>query len=329
MIEVNKVAAVKLRQKLEAIEPTEPIKPPSFAAEKNGDLPRYIIYESKDGRKDAVLDNAPSQANRIEPLFVGSELIPEVTVDVGSKTVSITELGHRSCDAAVRFSTGAEEITNALKAYVAGNAEPLAKLAPLDILFGSWDSRPGGSGAKLTRLIRSVIRATDVSAPIEKLGQYRTSVSKEPFNEFSDKQLSGQGILDCPVSGTSDGVLVLGELYRSAELNVRGIRRLRGESLQNYILGLGLFALTAPAALNLREGCNLVAVETKTELVNENGTRTEFNLTHDDALAFARKAAKAFGVGQARHFAYNPKLAIEALQGKKETGKKKSIAAAS
>lgn len=327
MIDINKVAAVKLRQKLEPIDPSEPIKPPSFAGEQNGDPPRYIIYEAKDGRKDAVLDNAPSQANRIEPLFVGSGLIPEVTVNVGNQTVSITELGHRSCDAALRFSSGGQEIINALKAYVAGNAEPLAKLAPLDILFGSWDSRPGGSGAKLTRLIRSVIRATDVSEPIQKLGQYRTSLAKEPFTEFSDKQLSAQGILDCPVSGTPDGVLVQGEIYRSAELNVRGIRRLSGEALQNYMLGLGLFALTAPAALDLREGCNLIAVEMKTELVNEDGTRMQLKLTHNDALAFARKASEVFGVGPARHFVYDTKIAVETLKDK--ASKKKSVAAAS
>jgi CRISPR-associated protein Csb1 len=327
MFDLYKVAAVKLRQKLEPIDPTEPIKPPSFAAETNNgeSKPRYIIYEARDGRKDVVIDTAPSQANRIEPLFIGSGLIPEVTVEVDTKTVNIAELGHRSCDAAVRFSTGAQEITHALKAYQAGDAEPLAKLAPLDLLFGSWDSRD--SRTKLTRLIRSVIRATDVSEPIQKLGQYRTSVSKEPFLEFRDKQLSEQGILDCPVSGTLDGVLVRGEMYRSAELNVRGIRRLRGESLQNYILGLGLFALTAPVALDLREGCNVIVIDTKTELVNEDGTRTEFKLTHEDAITFAQKAAKEFGVGQARHFVYDPKIAIEAIKAKKESGKGKQAKA--
>src|SRR5690242_2368019 len=109
MFDINKVAAVKLRQKLEPIDPTEPLKPPSFAGDKNG-VPRYIIYPSIDGRKDAVLDNAPSQANRIEPLFAASGLIPEVTVEIDGKQVSITELGHRSADAAIRFSTGAGEI---------------------------------------------------------------------------------------------------------------------------------------------------------------------------------------------------------------------------
>ena len=326
MFDMAKVAAVKLRQKLEPIDPTEPIKPPTFAGENKGES-QYIIYEVKEGRRDAVLDTVPSQANRIEPLFTGSGLIPEVTVEVDSKTVSIADLGHRSCDAAIRYSTGAAEVAVALQLYQSGDATPLAKLAPLDLLFGSWDSRE--SRTKITRLIRSVIRATDISHPIEKRGQYRTSVSKEPFStSFDDKQLSAIGVLDCPVSGVLDGVLVGGEIYRSAELNVRGIRRLGDQLLQNYILGLGLFALTAPIALDLREGCNLVVVESRAELVNEDGTRTEFPLTHDQALAFAANAAEKFGVGERKHFVYDPKFAIEVLKGKAENGKGKRAKAA-
>src|SRR5215831_6433252 len=152
MFDISKVAAVKLRQKLEPIDLTEPIKPPTFAGNEEA-ASRYIVYEAKDGRTDAVLDTVPSQANRIEPLFAGSGLIPDVTVQIDGKTVSITDLGHRSCDAAVRFSTGAQEITTALNAYRDGDATPLAKLAPLDLVFGSWDSRD--SRTKLTRLIRS------------------------------------------------------------------------------------------------------------------------------------------------------------------------------
>ena len=319
MFDIANLAAVKLRQRLEPIDPAEPIKPPTFAGD-DETASRYIVYEAKDGRTDAVLDTVPSQANRIEPMFAGSGLIPEVTVDVEGKKVSITQLGHRSCDAAIRFSTGAAEIAAVLKAYQGGDAVPLAKLAPLDLLFGSWDSRD--SRTKLTRLIRSVIRATDVSAPVQKLGQYRTSVSKEPFlGEYTDKQLSAQGILDCPVSGTLDGVVVQGEIYRSAVLNVRGIRRLGTQQLQNYILGLGLFALTVPMALDLREGCNLVVVDAHAELVNEDGTRTEISLSHDEARKFAAKAANEFGVGEPRHFVYDPKVAIEVLKGKQENPK--------
>src|SRR5215469_3320730 len=110
MIDLNKVAAIKLTQKLEPISPSEPIKPPTFAPSKNDPKPQYITYMSKNGRRDAILDTVPSQANRIEPEFVGTGLIPDVTFNVEGKTVSITKLGHRGCDAAARFSTGAAEI---------------------------------------------------------------------------------------------------------------------------------------------------------------------------------------------------------------------------
>src|SRR5262249_6105805 len=124
MIDISKVAAVKLTQKLEPVSQNEPIKPPTFAGQ-DGE-PQYVMYQTKDGRRDVVLDNAPSQANRVEPMFAGTGLIPELTFEVDGKTVSITELGHRSCDAAARFSTGAQHINNALLAYQNGNAEPLA-----------------------------------------------------------------------------------------------------------------------------------------------------------------------------------------------------------
>lgn len=338
MIDIAVNAAIKLRQKLEAIDADEPVKPPTFAGKERGES-LYILYQSRDSRWDAVLDNAPSQANRIEPLFIGTGLIPDVTIQVDGKTVNLAEIGHRSCDAVVRFSSGAREVNDALLACVNGNAEPIAKLAPLDILFGSWDSRvtSGATGSKLTRLIRSVIRATDVSEPVAKLGQYRTSIPKDEFESFTDKQLSEQGILDCPVSGTKDGVFVRGEITRSAELNLRGIRKLRAgteertKKLQEYVLGLGLFALVAPLDFDLREGCNLVVKETTMEAVSEDGTRTPLGWKRDEVLAFAKNAAAAFGVGEKRHFVFEASKAKEMLSGKaaekeaRKTGKKKAV----
>jgi CRISPR-associated protein Csb1 len=337
MIDISTNAAIKLRQRLEPIDPGEPVKPPTFAGKERGES-LYIRYQSKDGRWDAVLDNAPSQANRIEPHFVGTGLIPQVTVQVDGRNVNLAQVGHRSCDAVVRFSSGAQEVNEALAACVSGNAEPIAKLAPLDILFGSWDSRvtSGATGSKLTRLIRSVIRATDVSEPLAKLGQYRTSIPKDEFTGFSDKQLSEQGILDCPVSGAKDGVFVRGEIIRSAELNLRGIRKLRAatedgtKKLQQYILGLGLFALVTPLDFDLREGCNLVVKETAMEAVGEDGTRTPLALKRDDVVAFATKSAEEFGVGKERKFVFDPSLAKGMLSGKaaeKEAkGRKKTAA---
>ena len=49
---------------------------------------------------------------------------------------------------------------------------------------------------------------------------------------------------------------------------------------------------------------------------NEDGTRSEIALTHADAVAFATKAAKAFGVGEALEFVYDTNVANISAAGK-------------
>ena len=97
------------------------------------------------------------------------------------------------------------------------------------------------------------------------------------------------------------------------QLNVRAIRKLQSEALQNYVLGLGLVALLAPADLDLREGCNLVIKSTATEAVNEDGSRTAFKMTYAEALEFAKEASRTFGVGLARQFTYSEARVRERL----------------
>ena len=244
-----------------------------------------------------IIDTQPSQANRIEPIFDGSGLIPDSVVRVGDKKVPLTALGHRIADAALRFSDGSKDVTAALDAAFAGNNVPLSKLAPTSLLFGAWDSR-GNVKVKLTRVVRAEIRATDVSEPIAVLGQYRSSVDRPV--EGDNKELSAEGLLDCPTSGLG-GVICNGGITRTVQVNVRAIRKM-GDPVQDYILGLALVALLAPADLDLREGCNLVITSTTAEAVKEDGTRTPFTMTYEQAVEFAKKAAAKFGVGASREF---------------------------
>jgi CRISPR-associated protein Csb1 len=292
------VAVLAIRQKLSLAFPADPIKPPTFAGD-NGAT--YVIYQNGN-RRDVIIDTHQSQANRIEPIFDQVALIPDSTVKVGGEDVRLTALGHRVADAALRFSDGAEEITNALAAYFAGDAVPLAKIAPTSLLFGAWDSR-GNPKIKITRIIRAEIRATDVSEPISVLGQYRT-VLPRPEGVNNNEVLSAEGLLDCPTEGLG-GVIVNGEIVRTVQLNLRGVRKLNGEALQKYVLGLGLIALLAPPNLDLREGCNLVVESTTAEAINEDGSRTPFGMTYEEALAFARQAAEKFGIGTVRHFTHD------------------------
>jgi CRISPR-associated protein Csb1 len=310
------VAIVTIKQRLAPAFPGDPVKPPTFAG---SDGAQYVTYHNN-GRRDVIIDTHQSQANRIEPVFDGTGLIPDSTVKLGDNVVPLTALGHRVADAALRFSDADQAVTAALNAYLTGNAEPLAKLAPTSLLFGAWDSR-GNPKAKVTRMLRAEIRATDVSEPISVLGQYRASVERPV--EGKNDELSAEGLLDCPTNGLG-GVIVNGEIVRTVQLNARAIRKLQGETLQNYVLGLGLVALLAPADLDLREGCNIVVESTTAEVINEDSTRAAFEMTYQQALDFAKQAAEKFGVGPARQFTYSEAKVKARLNTKKNKSKKEA-----
>lgn len=309
MIDITRTAVVSMRQVLEPAFIDEPLKPPTYP-DKDG-VGQYVIY-GNDGAKDVVIDTHQSQANRIEPGFNNSGLIPDSTIRVGEDTIYLTEAGHRLADAVVRFSNQAPTVDAALLSFSKGDAVPMAKLAPTSLLFGLWDSRK--THTKIVRLFNSEIRAHNV-IEVPASGQFISSVPR--LEDQVTKDLSAEGLLDCPYSGLG-GVIVKGEIVRTARLNVRGIRRFESEALRNYVLGLGLFALTYPVAFDLREGCNLVATKTTVSVFNEDGARSDIALTHAEAIAFATKAAKAFGVGPALEFIYNPAAANTSATGKVE-----------
>jgi CRISPR-associated protein Csb1 len=336
MLDITKVAIVSVRQTLEAAFPDEPLKPPTFPNKETGEA-EYLTYDNA-GVKDVVLDTHQSQANRIEPAFDNSGLIPDSTVRVGEESLPLTAVGHRLADAVIRFSNQSQTVETAFDAVSKGNASVIAKLSPTSLLFGLWDSRK--THTKLVRLFNSEIRAHNV-IEVPSAGQFVSSVPR--LEDQITKDLSTEGLLDCPYSGLG-GVIVKGEIVRNARLNIRGIRALSGASaaetqkLQQYILALGLFALTYPVNGNLREGCNLVATKTSYSIFAEDGTRAEIALKHEDVLVFAGKAATQFGVGDALEFVYNPNAANTSALGRadakeekgkiKRSGKAKAEAAA-
>jgi CRISPR-associated protein Csb1 len=309
MIDITKTAVVSVKQVLEPAFFDEPIKPPTYP-DADG-VGQYVIYDNN-GVKDLVLDTHQSQANRIEPGFNNSGLIPDSVVRIGDESLPLTEVGHRLADAVVRFSNQAPTVEAALLAFMKGDAVPVARLAPTSLLFGLWDSRK--TGTKIVRLFNSEIRGHNV-IEVPASGQFVSSVPR--LEDQVTKDLSSEGLLDCPYSGLG-GVIVKGEITRTVRLNVRGIRKFETKELQDYVLGLGLFALTYPVDLDLREGCNLVATKTTVSAFNEDGTRSEIALTHADAVEFATKAAKAFGVGEALEFIYDMNVANISAAGKAE-----------
>ena len=333
-------AAVVMRQPLKPVEGDDAvIFPPTFAdvgynidelVDRNGCITGNIC----------LIDSVGSQANRMEPIFLNApyaSLVPRIIVKSPKtgQTVNVLLAGHRIADAIVRFSDLSNDIENAFKAAAGGNAQPLAKLAPTSLVFGCWDSRE--TGAKLPRVVRSTIRARNVHK-LSRSAQYVPAIENygEEFEKLSDKEkkkLSEAGMAHVPAPNALGGVLMTGEseLLREGVLSLSALRRLKAptedgspgdgatKTLQAYILGLSLIAFTAPQDTFLRMGCELTpdpGNPPKWELVKTDGTREDFSVSHNDALAFAQKAEKAFGAGETREGTFDAKKAREALKKK-------------
>lgn len=271
-----------------------------------------------------VIDSIPSQANRIEPVFgrltnadgQPIKLVPEVIVKalIDGETVDLdllVDAGHRIADAMLRYTSIAEEITNAILARKKGNSTALARLAPTSLIFGMWDSQK--TGVKVPRLVNSIIRAFDVR-------EYRRSSQFNPAMDFEaagvttekgDKKLSELGMDSAPSTFQHGGIEALGGICRDASLNLCTLRDIvasateETEKLQRYILGLSLIAITYfdGMTLNLRQGCQLVAVPDRpmTRItVDSDGTEKAFEIDRASAIEYAATTAADFGVGPDR-----------------------------
>lgn len=307
LLKADGPVAIVIKERLRPVGGAEsPVFPPTYAGHDG-----YCIDPLPDGHNRCVLDSVQSQANRIEPTFMGqpySALVPQVTVRAGDVTFNVLQMAHRLADASARFSSLSDKIDTAFKALAnTRNASPIAKLSPLSLVLGVWDSR--GTGVKVQRALGSTIYADDVS-PLKRAAVFVPSFSAEnvedleKFKKELDKKSAVVGLAHAPSDGLG-GVLVRGKVIRESILNLIVLRQLQGandqetERLRAYLLGLSLVALTLPQDYNLRSGCQLVrdgADAVHAMLVSRDGSETEFPSDHDRAREYAEGAAKAFEV---------------------------------
>jgi CRISPR-associated protein Csb1 len=317
------------------------IFPPTYApAEGSSDrTSSYNFDRLSDGSLRCTVDSVASQANRIEAMFLNppySELVPQIVVTAGAKRVNLLQAAHRLADAAARFSELSDEVDAAYKRLLdAGDASQIARLSPMAVVFGSWDSR--GTQAKLPRLLTSTIFADRVEL-LTRSSQFNPSFNEEDvlaegaaLPSESTSKWSEAGLAHAPGRALG-GVLVRGEIVHEAILNLVGVRHLRAGSdadtsaLREYVLALALVALTMPQDLDLRSGCQLVrdgAEAVRCYLVARDGTEKAFSLDHDDALSLARAAATRFKPSDAKELVFQANKALEYLGGQ---GQKKAAA---
>jgi CRISPR-associated protein Csb1 len=343
----DSVAAIVIREPLVPVEGADGvIFPASYAAAEDKKVfPGGYNIDPPEGEKNVCLvDSVGAQANRIEPLFAKPDyaaLVPQIVISAGEKSVNLLEAGHRAGDAIVRCTPLQKTLQDAFKAILQGDALKMAKVAPTSLVFGVWDSRD--TQAKLPRLVASTIRAFDVQR-LTRSAQFNPSadyIGLGLLEDTTDKKVKDayaeRGFIHVPSHG---GVIAKGGIRRDVTFSLAALRLLSTNSaegtlkLRQYVLALSLVALTAPPQTYLRQGCNLVPDIDRprsTTLVHADGTPEELKLTHEEALAFAKLAAAAFGVGASQSVAFNPDLAKKDIAGEgdvKATRKKSAKAAA-
>ncbi len=342
-------AALVIRQQLIPVEGADGVFFPStYAPQQGADKDKekfqggYNIDIFDDKTNVCLIDSVGSQANRIEPLFAKegyTDLVPQVIVtfpEAGERKglrLNLLHANHRAADAVIRCSPFEQELRTAFTEVLRGNAEKLAQFAPTSLVFGVWDSRD--TSAKLPRLLSSTIRAfnvfrhtrsanflTQMTIDLAKLGILPGAESKDGFANALASKAPGGIQLGANGSIRRDATIGLAPLRRLVVLEADGTLSVdRTKALRRYILGLSLVALTAPQECYLRQGCNLVPDIDKPrefKVVNLDGTRDDLTLSHDDALKYARAAAKEFRIGKDREERFNATLAEKAGEAKVE-----------
>jgi CRISPR-associated protein Csb1 len=338
-------AAVVLREHLLPVEGADGVFfPATYAPQQGADKDKekfqggYNIDVFDDKSNVCLVDSVGSQANRIEPLFAKegyADLVPQVVVTFPSKGLRLNLLhaNHRAADAIVRCSALEKELRAAFQEVLRGNAEKLAKLAPTSLVFGVWDSRD--TSAKVPRLLASTIRAFNVlrhTRSANFLTQMTIDLAKLDILPGAD---SKEGFANALASKAPGGVqlMPIGSIRRDATIGLAALRRLavleadgslsadKTKALRRYILGLSLVALTAPQECYLRQGCNLVPDIDKPrefKVVNLDGTREDFTLSHGEAVEYARTAMKKFGIEAGKEHPFDASTAEKAAEDKLE-----------
>lgn len=352
----NGPAALVIREQLVPVEGSDAVFFPATYADIGYNIDGNSRTKDPNALNIALVDSVGSQANRIEPLFTEgeyAELVPQIFIKAGLKTINLLDAGHRAGDAIVRLSGLKDELQAAFKSLLQGNAVPLAKIAPTSLVFGVWDSR--GSQAKLPRLLASVIRAYNVRAltrsatylaPVDCVAEGLLSAEDaEKASKDSKNPLSQTGLVNALANETHGGVIADGGIRRDATLALSALKLLKAKSakenasdkdhedatikLRRYVLGLALVAFTRLPLGYYRQGTILVgATDDKGEPVLPtleevalNGKRTSAKITTTDALTYAQAAATDFGVGAGKDVPFDTAQAKTAIT---EAKKKKS-----
>jgi CRISPR-associated protein Csb1 len=307
--------------------PGRTMMPPTYPVN-NGDRDpnaRYLVDSRLvDGeqRRTVVIDQEPSQANRVEEALrdardAGLVQLPALELRADSVRLTSFDFPHRYADAYVRDSLvdgvrfDQSPVGRRLRTATAADARPLYEREPGSLIFGAWDSHRKGRWPKFARLYAAAMYGLDPVVgrrmggrldPVNLTGlvddkaraeadwQFITEGKKAKGNRLSE--IGHGNIAPNPVPG---GVTV-SEVRRVASISLAGLERLR---FGDAPAGAAVLARAALAALALagdrlafrrasvwlRSGCDLAKVTEVVGLERPGGEVDELPVTAETALA--------------------------------------------
>ena len=305
------------------------VMPPTFPTDRNDDSPYLLEERSRGGTvtKAVVLDQVPSQANRVEEALADAQRSGEVSLPLlrlthrGQVEVVLTglEMPHRAFDAYLRDSTldnvkfDRTDLGKALQATSLADATALLQHDPGTLVFGGWNSHRKGRQAKFPRAYSSEVvgwnpvlgaRKAGRMDPLNLTGTRSGEGDEWEYSAGGTKTVKGKlseighGNI---APGKTHGGVSLSDATRFATLSVSALNRIRfgAASAEAQIAARTLLAAYAllgdrlafgGAGLWLRSGCELVVREEKLAWVGRGAELEEFTLDRAGALALCEEA---------------------------------------
>ncbi|GAB2932769.1 hypothetical protein GCM10027280_20590 [Micromonospora polyrhachis] len=273
------------------------------AAQRDGRSLRPYLFEERliDGerRDTVVLDQVPSQANRVEEALLaardtGRLDLPMFELLMKDEGIRLTSLDfpHRYADAYLRDSEVAgvrfdsSEVGQALRLASVNDVRPLYRREPYSLIFGAWDSHRKGRWPKFARLYSSMMFGTEWLTGERRAGRF------DPMNITGaiDDKAKAEGNWRFLPEGTkakggklseighghiapnaSHGGVTVREVRRQGWISCAGLERLRFGDASPEAATLARATLAALAlagdrlafgrpSLWLRSGCDLTKV---------------------------------------------------------------------
>jgi CRISPR-associated protein Csb1 len=316
------------------------VQPPTYPVSDNERDPnaKYLMSPRLvDGeqRRTVVIDQAPSQANRVEEALRdahddGMLRLPLFELHAHGIRLTSLDFPHRYADAYIRDSLvegvrfDHSEVGKRLRSATVSDVRPLFEREPCSLLFGAWDSHRKGRWPKFARLYAAEMFGLDPVLgqrmggkvdPVNLTGRVDDTAKAENGWQFIEEGTKAKGTKLSEIGhghirpNPTPGGVTVSQVCRTASISLAGLERLKfGDAPREA----AILARAALAALGLagdrltfgrpsvwlRSGCDLARVTETIGLERPGGTIDELDVSVEDALgAFHELRDRAASAG--------------------------------